>query len=146
MPTLAAYRGMMQRARKREGLRVCRASWLVGISIREYREIEAGDREPSPDTYERISELYGWPRTFVGRPKAPPKDSSASGRRGRPRLRPLLKDVASHVPYREMGGAKAAERVRVRVLASISSGVMPAGASLFWTASRLRRTRVACTR
>jgi transcriptional regulator with XRE-family HTH domain len=70
MPTLAAYPGMMQRARKREGLRVCRAAWLIGVSVREYREIEAGDREPSPGTYERISELYGWPQTFMrkGRP------------------------------------------------------------------------------
>jgi hypothetical protein len=65
MPTLAAYPGMMQRARKREGLRVCRAAWWVGISVREYREIEAGDRIPSPGTYERISELFGWPQTFV---------------------------------------------------------------------------------
>jgi hypothetical protein len=66
MPTLAAYPGMMQRARRREGLRLCRAAWLVGVSVREYREIEAGDRAPSPDTYERISELYGWPQTFEG--------------------------------------------------------------------------------
>jgi transcriptional regulator with XRE-family HTH domain len=65
MPTLAGYPGMMQRARKREGLRVCRAAWLVGMSVRAYREIEAGDREPGPGTYERISELYGWPQTFV---------------------------------------------------------------------------------
>jgi Helix-turn-helix domain len=53
VPTLAAYPGMMQRARNREGLRVCRAAWLVGVSVREYREIEAGDRTPSPRTYER---------------------------------------------------------------------------------------------
>jgi DNA-binding XRE family transcriptional regulator len=66
VPTLAAYPGMMQRARKREGLRVCRAAWLVGVSLREYREIEAGDRTPSLDTYRRISELYGWPQTFLG--------------------------------------------------------------------------------
>jgi hypothetical protein len=65
MPTLAAYPGMMHRARKREGLRVCRAAWLVGVSVREYREIEAGVRQPSPSTYERISDLYGWPQTFV---------------------------------------------------------------------------------
>ena len=64
MPTLAAYPGMMQRVRKREGLRVCRAAWLVGVSVREYREIEAGDRTPSLGTYERISELFGWPQTF----------------------------------------------------------------------------------
>ena len=65
--TLAAYPGMMRRARKREGLRVCRAASLVGVSVREYREIEAGDRTPSLDTYRRISELYGWPQTFVGK-------------------------------------------------------------------------------
>lgn len=39
---------MMQRARKGEGLRECRAAWLVGVSLREYREIEAGDGEPNP--------------------------------------------------------------------------------------------------
>ena len=38
---LAAYPGMMQRARKREGFRVCRAAWSVGVSVRDYREIEA---------------------------------------------------------------------------------------------------------
>ncbi len=57
---------MMQRDRKREGLRECRAAWLLGVTVREYREIEAGDRTPSLDTYQRISELYGWPQTFVG--------------------------------------------------------------------------------
>jgi transcriptional regulator with XRE-family HTH domain len=67
MPTLAAYPGMMQRDRKREGLRVCRAAWLIGVSVREYREIESGDREPSLGTYERISELYGWPQPFINR-------------------------------------------------------------------------------
>jgi transcriptional regulator with XRE-family HTH domain len=51
---------MMRRARKREGLRICRAAWLIGVSGREYREIEAGDRFPSLSTYERISELYGF--------------------------------------------------------------------------------------
>jgi transcriptional regulator with XRE-family HTH domain len=65
VPTLASYATMMQRARKREGLRLCRAAWLVGVSVREYREIEAGDRDPNSGTYERISELYGFPRTFV---------------------------------------------------------------------------------
>jgi len=65
MPTLASYPAMMQRDRRREDLRVCRAAWLIGVSVREYREIEAGDRMPSPDTYQRISELYGWPQTFV---------------------------------------------------------------------------------
>jgi DNA-binding XRE family transcriptional regulator len=55
---------MMQRAQKREGLRICRAAWLVGVSVREYREIEAGDRMPSLATCQRIFELYGW-QTFA---------------------------------------------------------------------------------
>jgi hypothetical protein len=57
---------MMERDRKREGLRICRAAWLIGVSVREYREIVAGDRMPSLDTYRRISELYAWPQTFEG--------------------------------------------------------------------------------
>jgi hypothetical protein len=64
MPTLASYATMMERDRKREGLGVCRAAWLIGVNVREYREIEAGDHMPSLDVYRRISELYGWPETF----------------------------------------------------------------------------------
>ena len=64
MATLAAYPTMMQRDRKREGLRVCRAAWLVGVTVREYRELEASDRMPSPEVYG--CELYRWPQSFVG--------------------------------------------------------------------------------
>ena len=66
MATLAAYPWMMQRDRKREGLRICRAAWLVGVTIREYREMEAGDRVPEFDVWDRLCDLYGWPQTFVG--------------------------------------------------------------------------------
>jgi hypothetical protein len=38
---------------------------LIGVSVREYREIEARDHVPSLGTDRRISELYGWPQTFV---------------------------------------------------------------------------------
>jgi hypothetical protein len=41
------------------------AASLICVNIREYREIVAGDRTPNLDTYQRISELYGWPQTFV---------------------------------------------------------------------------------
>jgi hypothetical protein len=40
--SLASFPSMMESDRKREGLRVCRAAWLVGVSVREYRQIEAG--------------------------------------------------------------------------------------------------------
>jgi RTX calcium-binding nonapeptide repeat (4 copies) len=52
MPSLASYAAMMQRDREREGLRVCRAAWLVGVSVRDYREIEAGERDPDCLTWE----------------------------------------------------------------------------------------------
>ena len=68
MATLAAFPAMMERDRKREGLRVCRAAWLIGVSVREYRELEAGERFPDFDTWRRLCELYGWPQTFVGAP------------------------------------------------------------------------------
>ena len=64
MPTLAAYPAMMLQARKREGLRVCRAAWLLGVTVREYRELEAGDRVPDVQTYERMCRTFGWPQTF----------------------------------------------------------------------------------
>ena len=41
---------MMQRDRKRQGPRECRAAWLIGVTVREYRDLEAGERDPDPDT------------------------------------------------------------------------------------------------
>jgi hypothetical protein len=58
---LASYPSMMQRDRKRLGLRVCRAAWLVGVTVREYRDLEAGDALPAPRVYERMRDLFGWP-------------------------------------------------------------------------------------
>ena len=43
MPSLAAYPGMMRRDRERLGLRECRAAWLLGLTVREYRTLEAGE-------------------------------------------------------------------------------------------------------
>jgi hypothetical protein len=65
MPSLASFPSMMRRDRKREGLRVCRGAWLIGVTVREYREIEAGERSPTFETWDRICKLYGWPQTFV---------------------------------------------------------------------------------
>ena len=64
MPTLAAYPGLMRRSRKREGLRVCRAAWLIGVSACEYRDIVAGERWPDFDTCERIRDALRWPRAW----------------------------------------------------------------------------------
>ena len=45
MPSLAAYPAMMLRSRQRLGLRECRAAWLLGLTVPEYRELEAGERD-----------------------------------------------------------------------------------------------------
>ena len=40
------------------------SAWRLGLSVREYRELETGDRPPSFETWDRICKLYGWPRSF----------------------------------------------------------------------------------
>jgi hypothetical protein len=64
MATLAAYETMLERDRKREGLRICRAGWLLGLNVRQYRALEAVDASPDLETYQRIAELFGWPRAY----------------------------------------------------------------------------------
>ncbi len=46
--------------------RGCRAAWLLGITIREYRALGAGDVYPDFETWDRICKLNGWPQTFMG--------------------------------------------------------------------------------
>ena len=41
------------------------ALWRFGVSVREYRELEAGKRRPTFEAWDRICKLYGWPQTFV---------------------------------------------------------------------------------
>jgi DNA-binding XRE family transcriptional regulator len=62
---LAALPGMLEHDRKQAGWSVARAAWELGVSIREYRELDAGKRSPSFETWDRICKLYGWPQTFV---------------------------------------------------------------------------------
>ena len=60
------FAGMLERDRKRHGFRVCQAAWHLGVTVREYRELEAGTRFPTPEVWARMCELFGWPRRFVG--------------------------------------------------------------------------------
>jgi transcriptional regulator with XRE-family HTH domain len=59
---------ILKRDRMRAGWSGARAAWELGVNIREYRELESGQRPPSFETWDRICKLYGWPQTFVGRP------------------------------------------------------------------------------
>jgi transcriptional regulator with XRE-family HTH domain len=57
---------LREQDRKRAGWSAGRAASELGVSIREYRQLEAGKRSPDCETFDRICELFGWPQTFTG--------------------------------------------------------------------------------
>jgi DNA-binding XRE family transcriptional regulator len=61
---MAMLPAMLEQDRRRAGWSVARAAWELGVSVREYRELEAGKRSPEWETFDRICKLYGWPQTF----------------------------------------------------------------------------------
>ena len=63
--SVAAFPEMLRRDRERWGMRERQAAWRFGVSLPEYRELEAGTPLPTFETWERICKLYGWPQTFV---------------------------------------------------------------------------------
>jgi transcriptional regulator with XRE-family HTH domain len=60
---------MLEEDRQQAGWSVGQAAWRLGVSVREYRELEAGERSPSFETGDRICKLYGWPQTFISAAK-----------------------------------------------------------------------------
>ena len=57
---------LLRRDLERSGMSVGQAVWRLGVSVREYRELEAWQRWPNWETFDRICKLFGWPQTFVG--------------------------------------------------------------------------------
>ena len=46
---------------------VGQAASRLGVTVREYRELEAGERWPNWETFHRICVLHGWPgRSWEG--------------------------------------------------------------------------------
>jgi predicted transcriptional regulator len=45
---------MLEHDRKQAGWSVGQAAWRLGVTVREYRELEAGARSPSFETWDRI--------------------------------------------------------------------------------------------
>ena len=56
---------MLEHDRRQAGWSVGQAAWRLGVSPREYPELEAGRRSPSFETWDRICRLFGWPQTFA---------------------------------------------------------------------------------
>ena len=63
---MAALPGMLEHDRKQAGWSVEQAAWRLGVSVRTYRELEAGERQPAWETWDRLCKLFGWGQTFVG--------------------------------------------------------------------------------
>jgi hypothetical protein len=62
--SLAAYPAMMRRDRQRLGLRECRAAWLLGLTVQQYRRLEAGEEEMiTADVRDRMIEVFRWPES-----------------------------------------------------------------------------------
>jgi hypothetical protein len=58
----AAYPAMLRRSRDRPGLRECRAAWLLGLTVREYRALEAGDAAiVTRGLRSRMVDVFPWP-------------------------------------------------------------------------------------
>jgi Helix-turn-helix domain len=57
---------MMRDDWERLGLSIARASWLLGVTVPRYRELEDGEDYPGFQWWDRIRKLYGWPQTVRG--------------------------------------------------------------------------------
>jgi hypothetical protein len=55
---------MLEQDRKRAGWSVGEASWQLGVTVREYRELEAGERWPNWETFHRSACYTAGPRRF----------------------------------------------------------------------------------
>lgn len=62
---MAMLPAMLEHDRTRAGWSVAQAAWRLGVTVREYRELEAGERSPSFETWDRVCKLYGWPQPFT---------------------------------------------------------------------------------
>ena len=52
----------LPRDRERMGLREVQMAGRLGLTLAEYRALEAGEMHITNDLYERIVDLCGWPR------------------------------------------------------------------------------------
>jgi hypothetical protein len=92
--------------RDREGLHVCRAAWLTGVSLRKYRELEAREGWPDATMWARMCEVFDWPLSLA-RSLDPPAS-----------LTPATADPQSYVAQRRGGRSGGWLRLQLCALAS----------------------------
>jgi DNA-binding XRE family transcriptional regulator len=61
---VAGFSKMRREDRDRSGLTVDEMAWHLGVSNAEYRELEAGKRSPTFQTWNRMCKLSRWPQRF----------------------------------------------------------------------------------
>jgi transcriptional regulator with XRE-family HTH domain len=61
------FADLLRQDRERSGLTVEQAASRFGVTPAAYRALEASGRWPAWETYDRIAETFGWPRSFVGK-------------------------------------------------------------------------------
>ena len=66
-PPMAMLPTMLEDDRRRAGWSVGQAAWRLDVRVREYLELEAGDRSPNFETWNKICKLFGLPQTFTTR-------------------------------------------------------------------------------
>jgi plasmid maintenance system antidote protein VapI len=58
---------VLERGRERLGFTVGQVAYRVGVTPAEYRDLLAGRRSWTCETWDKISNLFGIPRSFAGR-------------------------------------------------------------------------------
>jgi transcriptional regulator with XRE-family HTH domain len=56
---------LLRHDRERSSLTVEQAARRLGVPLVAYRKLEAGERLPSWETYDRIATAFGWPRSYT---------------------------------------------------------------------------------
>jgi len=44
---------------------VCRAAWLLGVTVHRYRELEESREYPSHEEWVAMIDTFGWPRGWA---------------------------------------------------------------------------------
>lgn len=70
---------MLERDRIRSGLSVGQLAWQLGVSPRNYRELEAGESYPDSETYDRVCESFGGRRPTLAEPRERASDTKREG-------------------------------------------------------------------
>jgi predicted transcriptional regulator len=60
----AAFRAMLPEDRERRGFMVGQVAWRLGISRREYVELETREAWPNFEMWDRMRKLFGWPQSW----------------------------------------------------------------------------------